>query len=37
MTLATLQQAVGPAGIEPQAALPIIVGVVILLYAAPAY
>lgn len=36
MKLESLRHAVGPAGVEPQAAVPVIIGVVVLLYAGPA-
>lgn len=36
MILESLRESVGPAGVEPQAAVPVIIGVVVLLFAAPA-
>lgn len=33
MILEVLEQVVGPAGFEPQAAIPIIIGVIVVLYA----
>lgn len=37
MILDNLALIVGPAGIEPQAVFPVVIGIIVVLYSSPAY